>query len=460
MDEELDNLDDQVDESLELKAKTEKETKDRSTNTKLLKEIKGVEKAIDKLSKDIKPLSEVKVKGRVSIDNQQDFPSKMEISNLPDSFVLKESDWLKELINNGGENAIKILQKVVSEQIEGIDISKLIFPVDLAKHQKQENAIYVKGIKLPDFSFPEGLAKDQTITDLAHVIQIFMTKLAFISEKIGDLDIEIDVQPVIDILDDIYGFMTGFLSDVATETTLATRSSEATAIIIKGVLDVIESNTDSLDGILTNISNDTSNIDVLLSTRASETTLASILVALGGLAGLATEATLALIKAKTDNLDVALSTRASQATLALVKAKTDNLDVLLSTRLSGTAFTSRVGEVVVSPVANTILGRLKAIETLLTPISAKNFSYEDDDFVVGDSPIVLDVNTDLGKNSTKGYIANDGVGDFTLNLSQNGVDWGSDITMKKDEVLCLDSLDIDSMRITWIKNSGYRVIVW
>lgn len=77
-------------------------------------------------------------------------------------------------------------------------------------------------------------------------------------------------------------------------------------------------------------------------------------------AGAATEATLALIKAKTDNLDVALSTRAvtgltdtqlrasavpvsaaslplpsgaaTEATLALIKAKTDNLDVALSTR--------------------------------------------------------------------------------------------------------------------------------
>lgn len=72
--------------------------------------------------------------------------------------------------------------------------------------------------------------------------------------------------------------------------------------------------------------------------------------------GASTEATLALIKAKTDNIDVALSTRtkpadtqtvggtvtanlgtiagvATEATLALVKAKTDNLDVALSTRL-------------------------------------------------------------------------------------------------------------------------------
>src|SRR5712691_9737658 len=69
-------------------------------------------------------------------------------------------------------------------------------------------------------------------------------------------------------------------------------------------------------------------------------------------AGASTETTLALIKAKTDNLDVLLSSRtkpsdtqpvsaaalplpagaSTEATLALIKAKTDNLDVALSTR--------------------------------------------------------------------------------------------------------------------------------
>jgi len=61
-------------------------------------------------------------------------------------------------------------------------------------------------------------------------------------------------------------------------------------------------------------------------------------------AGLATQTTLALIKAKTDNLDVALSTLATdaglaaiagldfaeQTTLALIKAKTDNLNISIS----------------------------------------------------------------------------------------------------------------------------------
>ncbi|MCS4537577.1 MAG: hypothetical protein HYY67_01785 [Thaumarchaeota archaeon] len=41
--------------------------------------------------------------------------------------------------------------------------------------------------------------------------------------------------------------------------------------------------------------------------------------------GLATETTLGLIKAKTDNLDAALSTRATEITLAAIKAQTDKL---------------------------------------------------------------------------------------------------------------------------------------
>lgn len=77
--------------------------------------------------------------------------------------------------------------------------------------------------------------------------------------------------------------------------------------------------------------------------------------------GAATEATLLLIKAKTDNLDVALSTRATEATLLLIKAKTDNLDVALSTRateatlanvLTTAAFQARINTLGQKTMAN------------------------------------------------------------------------------------------------------------
>lgn len=101
-------------------------------------------------------------------------------------------------------------------------------------------------------------------------------------------------------------------------------------------------------------------LDVALSTRASQVTIAAILSQFDvALSTRASEATLALIKAKTDNLDVLLSTRASQTTLVSVLAQLDvalstrasqatvalilaQLDVALSTRLADATFTARV----------------------------------------------------------------------------------------------------------------------
>jgi hypothetical protein len=85
------------------------------------------------------------------------------------------------------------------------------------------------------------------------------------------------------------------------------------------------------------------NLDVLLSSRASESTLSSI-------------------KSKTDNLDVLLSSRASESTLSSIKSKTDNLDVLLSSRLADNKFPSAValsdslGNPTTTIVGNALLG--------------------------------------------------------------------------------------------------------
>lgn len=126
--------------------------------------------------------------------------------------------------------------------------------------------------------------------------------------------------------------------------------------------------------------------------------------------GAAREATLALVKAKTDNLDVALSTRATEATLVTrateatlagvntrlgevqatptvntvldrLKAVRTQVDVLLSTRaseaslttrLADTSFTSRVGEVGAAPATNTLLGRVKDVQDKLGDAATEN----------------------------------------------------------------------------------------
>ena len=96
-----------------------------------------------------------------------------------------------------------------------------------------------------------------------------------------------------------------------------------------------------------------------------------------------------------------------------------------------------------------------------TPVSAKNQSYEDSSFVAGDSPATHDVNTDLGKNAELGYIVCDGAGDITVNLSQDGTTYGDNITIKQDDVLNLDGLDVDSIKMTHSgTDSSYRIAVW
>ena len=89
----------------------------------------------------------------------------------------------------------------------------------------------------------------------------------------------------------------------------------------------------------------------------------------------------------------------------------------------------------------------------------RDVSYEDPSFVTGDSPIVLDVNTDLGRNGRDGYIAVDGVGNITVEISDDGADYGGIHTVKAGEILELNGVDIDKIRITWVSNSSYRVFI-
>jgi hypothetical protein len=85
--------------------------------------------------------------------------------------------------------------------------------------------------------------------------------------------------------------------------------------------------------------------------------------------------------------------------------------------------------------------------------------YEDTSFVTGESPRVLDVLTDLGRNGHDGYIVNDGDGDIKLEISDDGTSYGGQHTIEKDEVFDLYMLDIAKIRLTWVADSSYRVLV-
>lgn len=92
-------------------------------------------------------------------------------------------------------------------------------------------------------------------------------------------------------------------------------------------------------------------------------------------------------------------------------------------------------------------------------IDGNSAMFEDSSFVTGESPVTHDVNAALGRNGHDGYIVNDGDGDLKYQISKDGTNYGGAHTLKKDETVRLTGLDIDSIKITWVANCGYRIAV-
>jgi len=86
--------------------------------------------------------------------------------------------------------------------------------------------------------------------------------------------------------------------------------------------------------------------------------------------------------------------------------------------------------------------------------------FEDNSFVLADSPATLDVNAKLGRNATEFAVQNDGPGDFTVTLNNtSGGDFGDEKTVKTGETYAIDNISVDSIRITRVADSAYRVVV-
>jgi len=85
-------------------------------------------------------------------------------------------------------------------------------------------------------------------------------------------------------------------------------------------------------------------------------------------------------------------------------------------------------------------------------------TFEDTSFVGGDSPAVLDVNAALGRNATEFTVLNDGSGEFTVALSNDGVSFGNEHLVKDGGTFAIDRISIDSIRLTHVTNASYRVI--
>ena len=83
---------------------------------------------------------------------------------------------------------------------------------------------------------------------------------------------------------------------------------------------------------------------------------------------------------------------------------------------------------------------------------------EDTNFVTGDSPASFDVNTALGRNGTQFTVWNDGPGDFTVAVSNDGATFSGEHTMKSGESFSMNDVVTDTIRITWVANSAYRIV--
>ena len=84
-------------------------------------------------------------------------------------------------------------------------------------------------------------------------------------------------------------------------------------------------------------------------------------------------------------------------------------------------------------------------------------TFEDTSFVSGDSPVILDINTALGRNATEFEVINDGAGTFTVALSNDGISFGDENTIKNGETYSETKISIDSIRITHVSDSAFRV---
>ena len=68
------------------------------------------------------------------------------------------------------------------------------------------------------------------------------------------------------------------------------------------------------------------------------------------------------------------------------------------------------------------------------------------------------MNTGLGRNGTQFSVQNDGSGNFTVATSNDGSIFGNEKTVQNGEVYAIDDLSIDTIRITHVADSAYRVV--
>lgn len=111
-------------------------------------------------------------------------------------------------------------------------------------------------------------------------------------------------------------------------------------------------------------------------------------------------------------------------------------------------------------VATTVIEGVEvSVEAARAFWEGKTKEYEDANFTSAESPRTLPVNTDLSRIGHDGYIVNDGEGDIKVQIEDPVEGWDGLHTLKKDEIMGLSMLNIKNIKLTWVADTGYRVMV-
>jgi len=92
--------------------------------------------------------------------------------------------------------------------------------------------------------------------------------------------------------------------------------------------------------------------------------------------------------------------------------------------------------------------------------SEKNTSGIDTSFVVGDSPLTVDIVTDIGTYGIGGSFTNDGPGDIDVAISFDSTNFDLKFTTKTGETLSLSNLTMSKIKFTHVADSAYRYFIY
>jgi len=128
-------------------------------------------------------------------------------------------------------------------------------------------------------------------------------------------------------------------------------------------------------------------------------------------------------------------------------------------RIEATTAGMYIDNVAVGIATQIVSGTVEVTTNVPDPSVVNPKKYEGSVATVG-VPTTLDVNDDLGHNAGDGYIVCDGPGNLEVDLSYDGSTFEEDITVKKNEVLLLGGMNIDSIKIdVTTDGTAYRVLV-